>query len=252
MRKAVRRSDPKLLDVSSQLPADGSADRRHFLFYQDEGGLRATDEANQDMDVIYYLGIIDICTPYHTVKKLEHFWKAMVEDRVTISCVDPVTYGRRFLNFLLSVMRNGDLSQRPAGLLPAEPDSPESPVGHREDRPFTTLAEAVEENATSPISPAEDDSNRLQTPALPNGALGASLGELDLGDRRGSIGWNEPIPEENGETRTENGFAPVENGERDGPVDEGAAALYEKRLQKSWSGSSQEPQPAIVGHLKAD
>ena len=33
-----------------------------------------------------------------------------------ISCVDPVTYGHRFINFLVSVMRGGDLSLRPAGL----------------------------------------------------------------------------------------------------------------------------------------
>ena len=84
VRKAVRRSDPKMLDVVSQLPTADSADRRHFLFYQDEGGLRATDEANARMDVIYYLGIIDICTPYNSVKKLEHFWKSMTEDRVRL------------------------------------------------------------------------------------------------------------------------------------------------------------------------
>lgn len=73
-----------MLDVVSQLPTADSADRRHFLFYQDEGGLRATDEANSNMDVIYYLGVIDICTPYNTVKKIEHFWKSMTEDRVSL------------------------------------------------------------------------------------------------------------------------------------------------------------------------
>lgn len=136
VRKAVRRSDPKVLDVVSQLPTDGSSDRRHFLFYQDEGGLRATDEANSPEDMIYYLGIIDICTPYNTAKKVEHFWKSMTENAVspsttclmlsdgrqrTISCVDPNTYGARFLDFLMSVMRGGDMSRRPDGLLPVEP-----------------------------------------------------------------------------------------------------------------------------------
>ena len=75
-----------MLDVVSQLPTADSADRKHFLFYQDEGGLRATDEANANLDVIYYLGIIDICTPYHSVKKIEHFWKSMTEDRVGFRC----------------------------------------------------------------------------------------------------------------------------------------------------------------------
>ncbi|WWC85436.1 uncharacterized protein L201_000299 [Kwoniella dendrophila CBS 6074] len=130
VRKAIRRSDPKMLDVTSQLPSEDSADRRHFLFYQDEGGLRSTDEANQNLDVIYYLGIIDICTPYNSLKKIEHFWKSMTEDRHTISCIDPVTYGQRFINFLYSVMRGGDKSLRPPGLEPLPiNEKVEQPVG---------------------------------------------------------------------------------------------------------------------------
>ncbi|OCF43100.1 1-phosphatidylinositol-4-phosphate 5-kinase [Kwoniella heveanensis CBS 569] len=144
VRKAVRRSDPKMLDVTSQLPNSDSADRRHFLFYQDEGGLRATDEANMNMDVIYYLGVIDICTPYNTLKKIEHFWKSMTEDRHTISCIDPVTYGQRFLNFLTSVMRGGDKSLRPLGL--EEPTSAveEKPVGGDQDQRREVGEEVVE------------------------------------------------------------------------------------------------------------
>lgn len=85
VRKAIRRSDPKaLVSASSELPTHDSADRRHFLFYQDEGGLRTTDESNQPMDTIYYLGVIDILTPYTNMKKLEHFWKSITEDRVSL------------------------------------------------------------------------------------------------------------------------------------------------------------------------
>ncbi|WVQ82623.1 hypothetical protein IAT38_004755 [Cryptococcus sp. DSM 104549] len=123
IRKAVRRSDPKALDITSQLPSEDSADRRHFLFYQDEGGLRATDSYNNDLDTIYYLGVIDICTPYNTLKKVEHLWKSMTEDRRMISCIEPVSYGQRFLNFMMSVIRGGDLSLRPEGLQ-AEPEPP--------------------------------------------------------------------------------------------------------------------------------
>ncbi|KAK4687822.1 1-phosphatidylinositol-4-phosphate 5-kinase, partial [Tremellales sp. Uapishka_1] len=135
VRKAIRRSDPKSLDVASQLPHADSADRRHFLFYQDEGGLRATDEANQNLDQIYYLGVIDICTPYNTAKKIEHFWKSLTEDRHMISCVDPVAYGQRFLNFMMSVMRGGDITLRPSGLLPELEDArkEEVPVGEVEE-----------------------------------------------------------------------------------------------------------------------
>jgi 1-phosphatidylinositol-4-phosphate 5-kinase len=70
--------------ATSQQPHP-TQDRDHFLFYQDEGGLQATDESNEEMDVIYYLGIIDILTPYGGLKKCEHFWKGLSADRV--SCV---------------------------------------------------------------------------------------------------------------------------------------------------------------------
>ena len=86
MRRAMRSSDPQAIgNDSTALPEIDSEDRRHFVFYQDEGGYRATDEANEPMDTIYYLGVIDICTPYTTFKKLEHVWKGLKADRVCIS-----------------------------------------------------------------------------------------------------------------------------------------------------------------------
>ncbi|WWC57693.1 uncharacterized protein I303_100227 [Kwoniella dejecticola CBS 10117] len=158
VRKAVRRSDPKMLDVTSQLPSSDSADRRHFLFYQDEGGLRATDEANQNMDVIYYLGIIDICTPYNSLKKIEHFWKSMTEDRHTISCIDPITYGQRFLNFLQSVMRGGDKSLRPLGLeAPSRAEEEEQPVGEVENPPQSPTQAQAQNTATTTQTPQGTD-----------------------------------------------------------------------------------------------
>lgn len=64
------------------LPDRDQDDRQHFIFYQDEGGLRATDENNEELNTIYYLGVIDILTPYNSKKKLEHLWKGMRADRV--------------------------------------------------------------------------------------------------------------------------------------------------------------------------
>lgn len=87
MRRAMRSSDPKRLGKDTiRLPEEdtGGGDRQHFLFYQDEGGLRATDEANDGLDTIYYLGVIDILTPYTGAKKLEHFWKGLKADRVSV------------------------------------------------------------------------------------------------------------------------------------------------------------------------
>jgi 1-phosphatidylinositol-4-phosphate 5-kinase len=97
--------------------------------------MRATDELNNSMDVIYYLGVIDICTPYNAAKRIEHAWKSMTENPVTISCVDPVTYGHRFLDFLMSVMRGGDPALRPQGLeFPRGQDADSVPVGSEHDK----------------------------------------------------------------------------------------------------------------------
>lgn len=55
LRKAVQRSDPKALSDSNKLPEQDMSERRMFLFYQDEGGMRATGPDNEDLGVIYYL-----------------------------------------------------------------------------------------------------------------------------------------------------------------------------------------------------
>ena len=82
----MRQTGPKQLESDTvHLPDSETGDeRQHFIFYQDDGGLRATDEANMPMDTIYYLGVIDICTPYTTFKRAEHIWKGMHADRVRV------------------------------------------------------------------------------------------------------------------------------------------------------------------------
>ena len=70
--------------LSNELPGLDDSDRQHFIFYQDEGGYRATNDSNQPMDTIYYLGVIDITTPYNAIKKAEHFWKGMRADAVSL------------------------------------------------------------------------------------------------------------------------------------------------------------------------
>ena len=84
MRTAMRVSAPERLDSgAANLPDEDTGDRQQFIFSQDEGGLRATDECNQPMDTIYYLGIIDILTPYTLLKRFEHFFKGISADRVS-------------------------------------------------------------------------------------------------------------------------------------------------------------------------
>jgi 1-phosphatidylinositol-4-phosphate 5-kinase len=207
IRRAVGRADPqRLLDCSAQLPEDGSADRRHFLFYQDEGGMRATDEQNNDMDMIYYLGVIDICTPYNTSKRIEHAWKSMTENAVTISCVDPVTYGHRFFDFLQSVMRGGNPALRPQGLAaPAKTAVLEAaPVGSELDkgaeqprlsssRPRPTFVDDYAVTASPQSVPQDPNEADEEIPAADmNGTADASLPptvptEEEAGDQHDAV-----------------------------------------------------------------
>ncbi|KAI0743821.1 SAICAR synthase-like protein [Daedaleopsis nitida] len=113
LRRIMREADPQSLgDTTIVLPEEDTGERQHFLFYQDEGGLRATDELNESMDTIYYLGVIDILTPYNTLKKLEHFWKGLSADRHKISPVPPIEYAGRFFAFMKAVMRGGEGGER--------------------------------------------------------------------------------------------------------------------------------------------
>lgn len=106
------------------LPEVDSGDRQRFIFYQDDSGLQATDEANEPLPTIYYLGVIDILTPYSIVKRCEHIWKGFSADRVSktkstarrelisllqhkISPVNPIEYSDRFFAFMKAIMRGG-------------------------------------------------------------------------------------------------------------------------------------------------
>ncbi|KAI6006139.1 hypothetical protein EDD15DRAFT_2384705 [Pisolithus albus] len=108
MRRAMRESDPKRLGSAVlQLPEEDTGDRQQFIFYRDDGGLQATDEANQPLDTLYYLGIIDILTPYKSLKKVEHFLKGLSADRHKISPVPPTEYADRFFSFMKVIIRGG-------------------------------------------------------------------------------------------------------------------------------------------------
>ncbi|KAJ3807013.1 hypothetical protein EV368DRAFT_47598 [Lentinula lateritia] len=117
MRHAMRSSDPKALSLpsnSSLLPdtlnpqSIGPHNRLNFIFYQDEGGLRATDEENREMATIYYLGVIDILTPWGAGKRIENFWKGLSADRHKISPVPPSEYAERFFKFMKAIMKGGE------------------------------------------------------------------------------------------------------------------------------------------------
>ncbi|KAK9733387.1 hypothetical protein RND81_04G064900 [Saponaria officinalis] len=54
-------------------------------------------------DVVIYLGIIDILQEYNMSKRIEHAYKSLQFDSVSISAVDPTFYSQRFLDFINKV-----------------------------------------------------------------------------------------------------------------------------------------------------
>ncbi|KAK4478680.1 hypothetical protein RD792_014173 [Penstemon davidsonii] len=62
-----------------------------------------TDMFLEVYDVVLYLGIIDILQEYNMSKKIEHAYKSIQFDSVSISAVDPNFYSERFLEFIQKV-----------------------------------------------------------------------------------------------------------------------------------------------------
>ncbi|KAL8168178.1 hypothetical protein V2J09_009677 [Rumex salicifolius] len=54
-------------------------------------------------DVVLYLGIIDILQDYNMSKRIEHAYKSLQFDSLSISAVDPTFYSERFLHFIKKV-----------------------------------------------------------------------------------------------------------------------------------------------------
>ncbi|PKI85135.1 1-phosphatidylinositol-4-phosphate 5-kinase [Malassezia vespertilionis] len=103
LRSALRQADPTVLSAqtATKLPSN-MAPRSNYVFYQDEGGFRSTNQHNEDTNYLYYFGIIDLFTQYNVVKRCEHVWKSILYNPRLISPVNPVQYGNRFVRFLLA------------------------------------------------------------------------------------------------------------------------------------------------------
>ncbi|CAA0830337.1 Phosphatidylinositol 4-phosphate 5-kinase 9 [Striga hermonthica] len=66
-------------------------------------GDNGTKMFHEVYDVVLYLGIIDILQEYNMSKKIEHKYKSMQFDSVSISAVNPTFYSERFLQFIKKV-----------------------------------------------------------------------------------------------------------------------------------------------------
>lgn len=88
---------------------------KHF-FQQDEGGIRASDQFNNDLNQIYFVGIIDCLTNYSMLKRMETLWRSMNHDLKVVSAVPPKVYGDRFYHFIEnSVNKHYDENQQQPG-----------------------------------------------------------------------------------------------------------------------------------------
>ncbi|KAL2487318.1 Phosphatidylinositol 4-phosphate 5-kinase 9 [Abeliophyllum distichum] len=58
---------------------------------------------HEEYDVVLYLGIIDILQEYDVGKKIEHAYKSVQFDAMSISAVDPTFYSQRFQEFIQKV-----------------------------------------------------------------------------------------------------------------------------------------------------
>jgi 1-phosphatidylinositol-4-phosphate 5-kinase len=85
LKKTLADSDPVPIEAPDTWDSPPQAQfAEQSIFYKDAGGIRGSDELDQPNDVVYYMGIIDILTPYNYAKKVEHYWKGMQYDRVSL------------------------------------------------------------------------------------------------------------------------------------------------------------------------
>lgn len=75
----------------------------------------------------YYMGIIDILTPYSTLKKIEHAFKSLRYKADEISSVNPRQYALRFIAFFLKeVLQDSENTDYGTRNLPNIPSAHES------------------------------------------------------------------------------------------------------------------------------
>lgn len=98
-RAELIKTNPRDID-RGDLPSSVFPGRSKYIFYGHDGGIRATDETNEPLPEIYYLGIIDCLTNYSFRKRLETFWRSLSHSRNTISALPSKEYGNRFLAFI--------------------------------------------------------------------------------------------------------------------------------------------------------
>lgn len=104
----LMKTNPRDIDRRMDLPSHVFPGRSKYIFYGHDGGIRGTDEDNEPVSVIYYLGVIDCLTNYSLRKRLETFWRSLNHSRRTVSAIPADEYGDRFLQFISNTVSHNN------------------------------------------------------------------------------------------------------------------------------------------------
>lgn len=150
LREMIKREKPVPMEQSAaKMPDELLDERKNHIFYSDDGGFRATHENGAPSDEIYYLGVIDCLTHYGMVKKMEHFWKGLSNNRNQISPIPPVAYGDRFLNFITAITMSKEEAERALEKQEQE-----------QEQPVTEKPEGTRSSADEQMQKAEKEANK--------------------------------------------------------------------------------------------
>ena len=75
-------------------------EKRMCMFCSEDGGFRSSNPDGSAGEELYFLGIIDILTPYSVKKRLEHVLRSIKDDARSISAISPDAYAKRFIEFM--------------------------------------------------------------------------------------------------------------------------------------------------------
>ncbi|MCJ1282863.1 Phosphatidylinositol-4-phosphate 5-kinase [Xylographa opegraphella] len=190
LRQLIKKEKPVPMEKSTfQMPEEIVETRSNFLFYSDDGGFRASHIDGQPGEEIYYLGIIDCLTHYGLVKKAEHFWKGMSNDKTQISPIAPEPYGDRFVRFITGITmpreeaekQSQDTTQGGSRLVRSSTHKVIDKAEHEARHP--------ESNGSSGDKPPDRTLVVVQSPAeMTSGSAGATLPVVEEVGEGGSTG----------------------------------------------------------------
>lgn len=105
-------------------------ERRMCIFYSEDGGFRSSENDGRSGDELYFLGVIDILTPYTVKKRIEHVFRSIKDDAKSISAVNPIDYSRRFLRFMAENILQDTDSDYATKKLPLIPENDYAAIEH--------------------------------------------------------------------------------------------------------------------------